>query len=128
MLGVARCGVQVTPRCAFSVLACVLWVGCASEPGRDDDAVDAGQVPPCDLCNVYTYTCVKPGVESTTLSIEEMVDGGCRGTHLGSVELRCDPPQYCATGQPCVEVVYTAGGTINFGGGAYCYPHAKRVE
>ena len=131
MLGLARRRSEVNLHRGIAIAALCLASGCASSDSKSEGGTggaDSGLAVPCEMCNVYSYTCVNPGQESSTLSIEEMVEGGCRGHHLATeVELRCDPPQYCAGSQPCKDVGYSTG-AITFGGKAQCIPGQKRVE
>lgn len=109
---------------ALIALAC----GCSHQSDREPEGAGGAPAIPCEMCNAYAYSCVSPGVESTTLVVDQMADGGCLGTHLGPVELRCNPAQYCASGHACLDVNYADGGTIQFGSSAYCFVTKKRMQ
>ncbi|MFO0571144.1 MAG: hypothetical protein U0263_36265 [Polyangiaceae bacterium] len=117
-------------RSAAWVAACVA-LGCGSSSSESKENSDAGAtlVIPCEACNAYSYTCFAPGVESSTLAIEKMLDAGCTAT-MGfdptPRRLQCDPPALCAESGACQPVTFSSGG-IQLGNGAQCVSKSKRV-
>src|SRR5262245_5294166 len=88
-------------RAVAALPALGLLLGC----GSDSNSYE--KTPPCSLCNVKSYVCVRPKGEGTYFDVTEFTSNGCRGSFaLSTAELRCDN-QLCEEGAPCSPITPT---------------------